>query len=446
MRVHALRETPLALSFAVAAFITTEFGLGPGLASVAATATILYVRFLLPGSSSPYAPGALIRLAVASAVGTIIVLFCHRQRVISLQLRTALESLRERTAALAQAQRASNSAAWSFVPEDDAVRWAEGGTEIFGLPAQECWKLDALLNFVHPEDRRILIDQILAAQRSSSPFRIEFRVLLSPGELRWLEAQGTLSPGTTQWSGLVLDITSRKKVESALLRAEKLAAVGRLSATVAHEINNPLEALTNLHFLIAGEDSLSPEVRGYLDAAEGELQRLESIARHTLTFVRPRLDTGPADAVPIATSAVAMFQSRCRSRGGIIRLIAPAQASVLVPADELRQILTNLLSNACDALENNRGIVEVSIEQLSGTLRVTVRDTGSGILAEHRDRIFEPFFTTKNEIGTGIGLWVTRELIEKCGGAIRVSSEADGSPFTTTFIVDLPSSIERPAA
>ena len=277
------------------------------------------------------------------------------------------------------------------------------------------------------------------AGQSGSPFRAEFRVTIVPGDVRWLEAQGTVSPGATQWSGLVLDITSRKKVESALLRSEKLAAVGRLSATVAHEINNPLEALTNLHYLMAGEENLSPELRGLLEHADGELRRLESIARHTLTFARPRLDAGPSDAVAIATNAVAMFQSRCLSRGGVIRLVAPAEAMVHIPADELRQVLTNLLSNACDALEGNEGIVEVTLQANPESVTIIVCDTGSGIPPEYLAHIFEPFFTTKSETGTGIGLWVTRELVEKVGGAIEASSDPGLSPFRTCFTVTLPS-------
>lgn len=444
MRVYALRGTPLALSFAVAAIITTEFGLGPGFASVGATAGILYVRFLLPGSSSPYAPGALIRLAVAVFAGTVIVLFCERQRVTGLKLRGALSTLRESTAMLAQAQRASNSAAWSFMHGDSKVRWATGAVEIFGLPPAESWTIEELLALVEPEDRRPLIHEVVTAHRFSLPFRAEFRIRIPSGDLRWLEAQGTLAPGTTQWSGLVLDISSRKKVEDALLRAEKLAAIGRLSATVAHEINNPLEALTNLHFLMASEDNLSSELRAYLEAADGELRRLESIARHTLSFARTRTDAGPIDAVPVTINAVAMFQSRCASRGGVIRLVSPDHAMVQVPTDELRQILTNLLSNACDALQGQEGTVEVSLQREGDNVTITVRDTGSGIAPDHLDRIFEPFFTTKQETGTGIGLWVTRELVQKVGGTIRATSSLpaaapEASPFRTTFVVTLPS-------
>ena len=135
----------------------------------------------------------------------------------------------------------------------------------------------------------------------------QFRILLPNRETRWLEARGTPSPSGSHWRGVVMDITTRKNAEIAVLRSEKLAAIGRLSATVAHEINNPLEAATNLIYLASLDTAMSAEARAYLADAERELHRLANIARHTLTFARTKPTGGPTEIGPIIESVVAMF-------------------------------------------------------------------------------------------------------------------------------------------
>ncbi len=225
-------------------------------------------------------------------------------------------------------------------------------------------------------------------------------------------------------------------MELALIRSEKLVAIGRLSATIAHEINNPLEAVTNLLYLASSDQHLRPETRRYLEQADQELARLTSIARHTLTFVRTTAK-GPSNIAAIAESVVAMFQPRCHSYGSEIRLLQSLNFSVDVPPDDLRQILTNLVSNACDALMICTGLIEVEISAKEEFAVIEVRDMGAGIAADNLDRVFDALFTTKEGVGTGIGLWVTKELVEKSGGHINVDSR-DSSDFRTTFRVEFP--------
>ena len=298
--------------------------------------------------------------------------------------------------------------------------------------------LDALLQLISPDDRAAVERAAQNAIRTGTPSQSQFRILLPNRETRWLEARGTPSPSGSHWRGVVMDITTRRNAEIAVLRSEKLAAIGRLSATVAHEINNPLEAATNLIYLASLDTAMSAEARAYLADAERELHRLANIARHTLTFARTKPTGGPTEIGPIIESVVAMFQARCNSRGGRVQYDATVNPQVDVPPDELRQILTNLLSNACDALVGGEGLVDVTLSSADGKTAVIIRDSGVGIPVENIERIFDPFFTTKDDVGTGIGLWVTKELVEKNGGTITVVAGDQAIPFSTCFRVEFP--------
>ena len=434
----ALQGTPVALNFLVAAGITALFGMGPGVVSVVATATLFCDWFILPSSRSDFSPGVLIRVALILSIGFLIVYFFDRLRSRGIRLRSALSSLSEHADTLAQAQQGSNSAAWLINVKDRSIQWAQGGAEILGRSFQEVATLDALIQLVSPHDRASVERSAESAIHSGTPFQSQFRIFLPNGEMRWLEARGTPSPSDSHWRGVVMDITTRKNAEVAVLRSEKLAAIGRLSATVAHEINNPLEAATNLIYLASLDTAMGAEARGYLADAERELHRLANIARHTLTFARTKPTGGPTEVGPIIESVVAMFQARCNSKGGKVHYDSAITATVNVPPDELRQILTNLLSNACDALVGGEGLVDVTLSSTDKTAAVTIRDSGVGIPMENLERIFDPFFTTKDDVGTGIGLWITRELVEKNGGTITVGAGDEVTPFSTSFRIEFP--------
>ena len=430
--IPALQGTPVALNFLVVAGITAFFGLGPGIVSVAATAALFDDWFLLPSSRSGFSAGVLIRTALILGIGSLIAFFFDRLRNRGIRLRSALSSLSE------HAQQGSNSAAWASNIKDRSIEWAQGGAEILGRSFQEVATLDALIQLVSPDDRESVERSAESAIRTGTPFQSQFRISFPNGEIRWLEARGTPSLADSHWRGVVMDITARKNAEIAVLRSEKLAAIGRLSATVAHEINNPLEAATNLIYLASLDTAMSAEARAYLADAERELHRLANIARHTLTFARTKPSGGPIEVGPIIESVVAMFQARCNSRGGRVHYNSDVNTKIDVPPDELRQILTNLLSNACDALVGGEGLVDVTLSSADETAVVIIRDSGVGIPTENIERIFDPFFTTKDDVGTGIGLWVTRELVEKNGGNITVVAGDQATPFSTCFRVEFP--------
>ncbi len=303
----------------------------------------------------------------------------------------------------------------------------------------EVASFDSPLSLALEEDRPKINAAAKHTMETGETFHVEFRVPWPNGEVHWLEARGTPSPADPSvWRGVTLDITDRKKAELALIRSEKLAAAGRLASTIAHEINNPLEAVTNLLYLARIDPCLNPEVSEYLRQADDELARLSAITRHTLTFVRTRPASGPVDLAEIVQSVIALFQARCDARGGEIRCTCPPHIIVKISSDELRQILTNLISNASDALSGPGGLINVTIIETSHGAQILVEDNGVGIPVENIERIFDPFFTTKDDTGTGIGLWVTKELVEKNGGSISVESGNLPGGCKTRFRMEFP--------
>ncbi len=246
--------------------------------------------------------------------------------------------------------------------------------------------------------------------------------------------------------GVVLvfrDITERRMSEGALMRAEKLAAAGRLAATVAHEVNNPLEGLTNLVYIARRTDSLD-EIRHLLLQAESELARIAHITRQSLGFYRETTTPAHFQPASVVREVADFYSTRARNQGVTFVVEAETEREVLGSSGELRQILSNLLANSLDACAHGstiriqaRSAIDPRNPSSNG-VRITIADTGFGIPSEHLDNIFEPFFTTKKDTGTGLGLWVSRELVQKHGGTLRVRSRTEKPRSGTLFSIFLP--------
>jgi PAS domain S-box-containing protein len=439
LHTRPFQSTPLALSFAAIAIVTLLSGPGPGIvASISTGASYVYQS---APHSTPFAhdPREIVHTAIIVLLGIVVTYFCERQTVISGRLADALDTLQLKTDALIEAQQASASVVWTYNLRERRIQWAEGGAPIFGRSFDDPSMADLPLHLAMEEDRPALDEAFQRAFVTGGPIQIQFRGRLPSGEVRWFESRGTRSVRQKNlWRGVTIDITERKNAEIALVRSEKLAAIGRLSATIAHEMNNPLEAVTNLLFLSSSDTALSPETRNYLSSADQELRRLASIARHTLSFARARSSGGPARTSALLEAVVEMFQPRCASRGGEIHILHNPDLTIAAPADEVRQMLTNLVSNACDAIEGPSGRIAIDVFSDDEYAMIEVRDNGVGISNEDLNHIFEPFFTTKPDVGTGIGLWVTRELVEKSGGEIEVRTEALPPGYRTAFRLQLP--------
>ncbi len=247
-------------------------------------------------------------------------------------------------------------------------------------------------------------------------------------------------------TGVVLifrDINERRQAEAALMQAEKLASAGRLSAAIAHEVNNPLEALTNLLY-IAKHDVDQPHVRHSLEQAEHEVSRIAHITRQSLGFYREDTRLAIFSVSSVINQTITFYTARASLKGVLLRTTIESDVDLLGSGGELRQVLSNLLSNSLDACEAG-GSIRVSLRKhrASGTgvvgARIVIADSGCGIDPAKLAAIFEPFYTTKGSTGTGLGLWVTRQLIEKHGGSIRVRSANAGAKRGTIFRIFLPS-------
>jgi PAS domain S-box-containing protein len=238
---------------------------------------------------------------------------------------------------------------------------------------------------------------------------------------------------------LVMDVTERYQSEEALRKAEKLAAAGRLAASIAHEINNPLESVTNLLFLLQQEPALTDSGRQYLELAADELARVSQIATQTLRFHRQSTRPTLTSVEDIIDAVESLYQRRLLSSRVTLEKRYGGVDKINVLDGELRQLLANLIGNALDATPGGGRIVmrTRAVSNADGTrgVRITIADTGHGIAPELKKRIFEPFVTTKGTTGTGLGLWVSREIVEKHQGYMRVRSRNIGPGTGSVFSV-----------
>jgi len=237
------------------------------------------------------------------------------------------------------------------------------------------------------------------------------------------------------------DVTAEKQAQDVMRKAEKLAAAGRLAATVAHEINNPLEAVGNLIYIVKNSGGLSQETLGYLNMAETELDRVSHITRQTLGFYRDPSGPVLVHVRAVVESVVRLYENKMRSKGIVMELKPAECPPILGMQGELKQLIANLVSNAADAVGNG-GHIRISIrpaarKQTQG-VEIVVADDGPGVALENRTHIFEPFFTTKQDVGTGLGLWVSKEIAQRHGGSIQLSTDNQHSLGGAVFTVFLP--------
>lgn len=244
-------------------------------------------------------------------------------------------------------------------------------------------------------------------------------------------------------------VRQQAQAEEALRRTEKLAVAGRLAASIAHEINNPLEAVTNIVWLLQQTAGLPEDARSYLQTAQQELDRVAHIAKQTLGFYRESSHPGQIDVGELLDGVLGVFSARMRNKGIRLERDIDPGCKVAGRAGEVRQIFANLLSNSVDAVPQHGAIhIRAARERRRGQcgVKILFADNGPGIPPADRSRIFEAFFSTKEAVGTGLGLWVVKDLVSKHGGYVKVRSSngnanANGRTWTV-FSVFLPSSDE----
>jgi len=337
------------------------------------------------------------------------------------------------------AQQAADIGAWEWNIQSGTITWSEELELMHGFPAGGFdGKYETWSSTVHPEDREWVERVVVAAVEQNRPYDVEYRSVRPDGSTYWTASRGRVLPDESgapeRLVGICMNIDHRKLAEQALRNSEKLAATGRLAATMAHEINNPLEAITNLLYLARNAPELSGDIRQYLAAADEELKRVGHIAKRTLAFYR---DTGSPvnmDLAEAADEVIGIFRRKIESKQVRVAKEYAEGTRIKCNSGEIRQVLSNVVLNAIDAVPQN-GTVHIRLSSGKKGVRILVADNGPGITREDRTRIFEPFFTTKKDVGTGLGLWISRAIVEKHGGFIRIrSSVAPGKSGTTVSI------------
>jgi two-component system, chemotaxis family, CheB/CheR fusion protein len=338
----------------------------------------------------------------------------------------------------------SEDAILSTTPEGLITSWNSGAKMLYDYTAEEA--IGRHISFVAPPDKiheiSLNTSRLLRGERVGSYETERIRkdgtrvnVLISVSPMR------DQSGHVVGCSAIARDISTQKRAEIVLRRNEKLATAGRLAATVAHEINNPLEAVTNLLYLARHDRNKQQE---YLARAQMEVQRIAAIVRQTLGFVREGASTTPLNLAEALDQVLQLYLPKLKTKRVRIEKKYDPQAVIQGFPGELRQLFSNLIINALDAMnDGGRLLLRVGrahewTNQHRPGVRIVVADTGAGIRRNDITHIFEPFYTTKAETGTGLGLWLCYGIIQKHGGSIRVRSRTDPGQSGTAFSVFLP--------
>jgi two-component system, chemotaxis family, CheB/CheR fusion protein len=342
----------------------------------------------------------------------------------------------------------SDDAILSKMLDGTILTWNKAAERMYGYRPEEV--IGKNVSMLLPPDRPAEVDEIL--ERMQRGERIEhFETTRRTKSGRILSVSLTISPVRDSEgkiiaaSSIARDITQTKMAEEAIRNSERLAVAGRMAATIAHEINNPLEAVTNILYLLAQKEPLSESGRKYVQAAEEELRRVGQITRTTLGLYRERdVAVAPVNISELLESILVLYNRRLLTLGVKVERSFESPGTVMGVAGELRQVFSNLIANAMDALtaSGTKLIVHVRDSRDWRALgrhgvRVDIADDGVGMSPETRTNLFQPFFTTKGEKGTGVGLWVSRGIIAKHGGSMRLRSNT-GLRHGTCFSVFLP--------
>jgi signal transduction histidine kinase len=310
--------------------------------------------------------------------------------------------------------------------------------------------IEALQKIIHAQPAWSELPSILLTSSASEPSyamvasraRIEIQSLIlldRPVRKEMLLSAIQVAHNSRQKQLQIRDATAKQsQSDEALRRSEQLAVTGRMMATLAHEVNNPLEALGNLLFLVENSSSLD-EAQSFGRLATKELQRISEIVDHTLRFHRAPAKPGFTDVSELAISAVTLFRGKLRERN-IRERIKVERAFGYCSEGEIRQALVNLIGNSVDAMREGGNLrIHVKPVSINGVehARLTVADTGAGIRKDIRQNLFKQFFTTKGSGGTGLGLWLTRDIIRRNGGKLRFRSRTE-APSGTVFTIYLP--------
>ncbi|MGI4830906.1 MAG: PAS domain-containing protein [Janthinobacterium lividum] len=343
------------------------------------------------------------------------------------------------------ALKSTKATTFEWLPDSDLITWS--GMPPFGINPKLIPTGASSLEYVYVEDRDGLKDTLLRALERDEDYAFEYRCTWEDGSARWVRTAGRPmkdAQGRTRFLGVNTDITEHKLAVEALLQSEKLAAVGRLASVISHEINNPLEAVTNLLYIVRMSERLSQEDRNHLELADRELARVGQITAQTLRFHRNIRHPRPVDAAAVVHELLALYNTRLTASNIEVRQDLGENVTFSAFEGDVRQVLNNLVGNAFDAMRTG-GTLHVrtrfATDPKTGQkgAAIAVGDTGSGIPAEAQQRIFQAFQSTKGIHGTGLGLWISKRIAHKHRGHLWFRSstgERHGTVFRLWFPLD----------
>ncbi len=434
-----MHEDPFVIFILAVVFIARFFGFGPAVLCTFSSALVLDYFVFRSRLGIAMSQNELQRLGVFILI-SVLVAGLARQRS---RAETLADEVRQQLAAIVTS---SEDAIVSFTVDGIVTSWNRGAEALYGYSAAEI--IGRPISVLVPPDRleefgnnmaRLNREERVGSYQTERLDKNGTRltVLLSVSPLR--NEEGKLVGA----SAIARDVGAQKRTEEALRRNERLATAGRLTAAIAHEIKNPLEALTNLVYLARRDANGRDE---YLRLAEQEIGRLDSIAQQALGFVREGASPEPLDTGKILEEVVQLYLRKLQAKHIALDKRCGEQLEILGYPGELRQLFSNLILNAMESMKTG-GRLRLRVaraHEWSGTgrpgVRVTIADTGSGIKVTDMPHIFEPFYTTKKDGGTGLGLWLAYGIVQKHAGWMRVMSRTTSGNSGTVFAVFLPES------
>jgi two-component system, NtrC family, sensor kinase len=337
---------------------------------------------------------------------------------------------------------------WEWNIDRDEILWSESLAALHGLEKTEPFRsLHQWLELIHPEDHEKVRQAIEAAMAGQKDYDIEYRAVHPNGSVRWIAARGAIfrdeSGRPVRMVGISLNITIRKHAEDAVKETQRLVGAGRMAASVAHEINNPLAAIVNVMYLLGKNTSLDQDACQLVEWADRELARVAYIVSQTLGFYKQSDHPVTVKLQEAVQDVLELLRKKIEIQQIDVTVSFRAPGAVHGNYTEVRQIVSNLIINSLEAMPH-QGRLAVRVtpsrdwRDLSRRgVRLYVHDSGPGIPSGARGQIFEPFFSTKVDKGTGLGLWVIRSLVERYGGSIHMRSTV-GPHGGTSFSVFLP--------
>jgi PAS domain S-box-containing protein len=411
------------------ALVARYIGTREGIFALCASAIPVGIFFrLMPRESS-------LGMAVGKTIG--FSLLCVALCLLMRSLREA-QTNRARLVAIVDN---SNDAIVSLDLDGKVTSWNAAATQMYGYGPKEMIGRSILATIpaeFHEREKGVLrglregrrFDHFETEGLRKDGSRLKVSLTLSP----LIDSRGQVKGA----SKIARDITERAKLQEAFIESEKLAATGRMAAAIAHEINNPLEAVTNLAYLIHTNESLNRSARDCSAMLMDEIQRISNVAKRSLTFFR---DTGKPGEFDVAATLDAVLDLNnpmlAQKKIAVCRNCA-GPYNIFGSSAEMRQVFSNLIHNAIDAAGSG-GQIKANIRWTGrGLCRISIADNGHGILPDAKHRLFRPFVTTKQSTGNGLGLWISRGIVEKHGGYIRARSVGISGKSWTVFSVVLP--------